>query len=202
MNERFAATVLARRRAIVATLVGAAAFCALALPSLGVRFAPEELVAADEETQRAEARVSAELGAEEVALVVVIQAPRVLDPEVLLWIHRFAWSLRAEVERVESLGTSALPRAVAPDEDREITLDALEGEPAASDAELATQDAVGRAIATDVARFPLGLASLAERGVGRIEFGPLLPSAEPSRAELESAAQVALASPLLRRRLL
>lgn len=102
-------------------------------------------------------------------VVVVILAPDVLAPAPLAYAHGIARGLEdlPWVERVDALTTTPVPSL--PRVDDSITLDSIEDEPAP-----ALDGPLARLAATDPARFPMGMLSVAERTGGALEIRPLI----------------------------
>ncbi|AKF10255.1 efflux RND transporter permease subunit [Sandaracinus amylolyticus] len=197
-GERIVAIV--RHRGVVRAIVLiVAALFALAIPRLEMRFAPEELVAGDDDAARDAAAIARDFGAQEQALVVLVEADDVLAPDVLAWSHSMARFLESQrgVMRVESLGTTPLPR---PTRDDELTLEALDD---VEDAQrVRAEDAITAAVASDPERFPAGLASLAERGRGPVEVRPMVAGDAPTEVERAAIEALVASSGLLRGRMI
>ena len=193
--------ILRHRTLVRSVLIALALGLALAIPRLEMRFAPEELVAGDADAEADAAAIERVFGASESALVVLVEAPDVLSPDVFAWSHALARALAEQPagSRVESLGTTPLPRAVRDDE---LTLDALELDPASEARRVRVEEAIAAVGATDPARFPDGLASLAERGQGPIEVRPLVAGDVPTEAERAAVEAVVTSSALLRGRMI
>lgn len=190
--------IVRHRRLVRIALIAVAIGFALAIPRLEMRFAPEELVAGDAEAAAEGALIEQAFGRSEQALIVLVEAPDVLQADVFAWSHATARFLaaRPSVSRVESLGTTPLPRAVRDDE---LTLEALE---AGDDARrVRSEEAIAELVATDPVRFPEGLASLAERGRGPIEVRPLVAGDAPTEAERAAVEAVVASSSMLRGRM-
>lgn len=115
-------------------------------------------------------------------VVVVIRAPDVLAPAPLAYGHEIAHGLAVLpwVARVDALTTTPVPSASR--EDASITLDSIDDEPAP-----ALDGPLARLAATDPARFPMGLLSVAERTGGALELRPLI---EGEGVSAEDAARV------------
>lgn len=193
------------RRPVLVLLAVLTAALVSQIPRLDAVFAPEQLVPPrPAESERIEAALEGFAGREE-PLLVLVEAPDVLAPEPLGYAHRLATAFaeRPWVARVESLTTTPLPRAVGFDEADGATLETLEtldDEPP-SEREAAMEAALGRALATDPSRFPMGLASL---DAGPMEVSPLV---EPGRETLDADAVARVAgavedAPLLEGRLI
>ena len=154
------------------------------IPSLQAEFAPEALVPL---APGEAARVDGILGAfpkSEEPLVVLVEAPDVLAPAPLGYVHRLAHAFegRPWVDRVESLTTTPLPREPRSEA---LTLDTLD-DVESVDPEI--ERALGRVVATDPERFPMGLGSLG----GGIELAPLADGptlTEEDRARVLAAAE-------------
>jgi predicted RND superfamily exporter protein len=195
--------VVRHRHAVRATLVAVAALFLLAIPRLEARFAPEELVAPDEDATRATESMTRAFGPDEQALVILVEADDVLSPHVLDWTHRVALFLAGlpGVARVESLGTTPLPHETASD-GSELTLEALEAEAAgASSARERAEEALGDVVASDPERFPQGLLSLAERGGAPIEISRAIAGERATAAERARVEDIVRLSALVRGRL-
>lgn len=197
-----------RRRAILAALLTVTALVGLAIPSLEARFAPEDLVAPDEAATAAAAEMVQRFGREPDPLVLVLQtegAARTTDLEMLAWSHRTArWlALDPQIDRVESATTTPLPRAIdAETEDDGQTLDTLEAEPLDDLAGTSREEeAIGAIVAADPDRFPLGLLSLADRGIRRVVVAPVVEGETPTEAERERLLSILDETPIVRRRL-
>lgn len=201
MSDERLALVVRHRHVVRVAIVSLALAAGLAIPNLEVRFAPEELVAPDDDAARASHEMRRAFGADEEALVVLVEAEDVLAPAPFGWSHALARFLAAQpaVARVESLGTTPLPR-VASDIDR--TLEDLDAETELErEARERAEDALRAAVASDRARFPQGLVSLAERARGPIMIEPLVAGDAPTELERAAIARAA-ESTLVRRRLL
>ena len=84
------ALVVRYRQWIRAALVVIALGFACAIPSLEVRFAPEELVAPDDDAARASEAMHLAFGPDEEVLLVLVEGDDVLAPEILDWSHQMA----------------------------------------------------------------------------------------------------------------
>lgn len=188
-------SVLAWRRAMLATLAGLALLGGAGAMRLETRFDPEELVAVDADVQRERADIEARFGAEAAPILVLFEAREgastLLEDATLADVHALALALARldGVERVDGPTTTPLPMPAVADP---TTLDDLEAQPDGSEALLRA------VVETDRDRFPLGLMSVAGavptlRAVGR--DGVLAPGAS------EELRTVLAATPLLRRRL-
>lgn len=149
--------MIARWRWPVLVALGILTLASLsAMPRLRAEFAPEALVPpAPEEAARERAILGAfEAGGE--PMIVVFEG-RVLAPPALALQDRIARSLmrRSWVSRVDGMTVTPIPH-LAPIEEERATLDTISFDDDSS------SDVIGRAIATDPERFPMGLASLAE----------------------------------------
>jgi uncharacterized protein len=147
-----------RKPLLIALTIATLAALAM-IPRLRAVFAPEELVpAAPDEAARAR-RVLGPFGEGREPLLVLIAAPDVLSEEALAYQHEIALHLsRARwAERVDGVTITPLPHF-----DRaERETATLEDLPRDS-ADPSIEEALGRALATDPRRFPLGLLSLGE----------------------------------------
>jgi predicted RND superfamily exporter protein len=202
VNEERPALVVRHRRLSLAILFSVASLFALAIPRLQMRLAPEELVAPDDDAARAEEAMREAFGPEEEVLLVLVEALNVLAPEVLDWSHGVARALgRLDgVRRVESLGTTPLPRQTR---DERITLEGLDAENAEeAERRVRAEAAVADVIASDPARFPRGMLSLAEGGRGAIEIAPLIRGERATAEERAAIEEVVRTSPLVRGRLI
>lgn len=200
MSEERLTFVVRHRHAVRAVLVVLAFGLALAIPRLEVRFAPEELVAPDDDAARASEQMRRSFGPDEEALVLLVRAEDVLAEEPLAWAHasaRFLSSLGA-IARVESVGTTPLPRAIVEGEQTLEDLDETEEEIVARGR---AEDALVAAIGADPERFPEGLASLSARGRGPIEIAALVAGERPTESERARILAVVAQSGLVRRRL-
>ncbi|MDQ3030851.1 MAG: MMPL family transporter [Myxococcota bacterium] len=185
-----------------AVILAIALLFSLAIPSLEMRFAPEELVAPDDETARASASLRSDFGPDEDVLLVLVDAEDVLAPAVLDWSHELARFLEAQpgIARVESLGTTSLPRATRDDE---ISLDDLDALDAQDEAQrVRAEEAIAAAVASDPERFPNGLMSLAERGRGPIAVAPVIAGDRATDDERGALAGIADENALVRGRLI
>lgn len=192
-------TFVVRHRFLVrAVLVTVAAGLALAIPRLEMRFAPEELVAPDDDAARESSEMERAFGPDEEAIVVLVRADDVLAEAPLAWGHAIARFLATQpaVARVESLGTTPLPG-----EGGEQTLDDLDESADQIARREQAEDALLAAVASDPRRFPEGLASLAARGQGPLEIGPLVAGDRPTASERERIARIVSGSGLVRGRL-
>ena len=201
------AAIIRARRLVVTALLIVTAFFGAAIPSLEARFAPEDLIAPDATSRADAARIAEELGVDETPLVVVLEAApgaSVIDRAHLDWLHRAARTLASldGVTRVEGPTTTPLPHTEALDTDDDATLDSLGDESAPELGTLREQEAIAAIVGADPVRFPLGLMSLAERGLRRVVVAPLLPLDRDVNDEDAALLDVRLrAEPLLRRRL-
>jgi predicted RND superfamily exporter protein len=199
--------IIRARRVVAFVLLAITVLFGLAIPSLEARFAPEDLVAPDASARRDAERITAEFGADETPLVVVLEAApgaSAIDEAHLVWLHRTARALAAEasVARVEGPTTTPLPfvEDVAPDESA--TLDTLDDEPDPAMGTPAEQEAIAAIVGADPVRFPMGLMSLAERGLRRVVVTPLLPlDHDVTDRDAARLTQRLADEPLLRRRL-
>lgn len=200
-SER-AALVVEHRQIVRAVLVVLAAGLALAIPSLQMRFAPEELVAPDDDEARSSQSMRDDFGPDDEVLLVLVDADDVLAPAVLDWAHAMARFLEQQpgIARVESLGTTPLPRATRDDE---LSLDDLDAAGSEDEAQrVRAEDAIAAAVASDPERFPEGLASLAERGRGPVEVTPVIAGDRATDEERRVIAAIVEDSVLIRGRLI
>lgn len=173
-----------------------AAACAM-IPKLRAEFSPEALVpAAPEDAARLDALLGP-FGDEEAPLLVMIRAHDVLSLEALRVDHAVARHFASQnwVERVSSLTTTPFPHLVPDVADDAITLDALDDEPAVEPPD----DVLGRLLATDPERFPMGLLSLVERaGAGRVVFAMRASGASLTPEDRDAIEAWAMRSALVR----
>ncbi len=200
MSEEPIALVVRHRHAVRVLLSVTAALFALAIPQLEAHFDPEELVAPDDDAARASVEMERTFGADENVLLVLVQDADVLRPAVLDWSHGMARYLAAlpGVVRVESLGTTPLPRALRDDE---LGLDDLEGDPAAEARRVVEEEAIAAAVATDPSRFPEGLSSLAASGRGPMGVQPIVSGEHPTEEEMRAIRDVVASNAMVRGRL-
>ena len=202
--RRLIVRIIGARRAIAIALLVVTAFFGAAIPSLRARFAPEDLVAPDAAARADAERITREFGPDETPLVIVLEAApgaSAIDRAHLAWLHRTARALLAEpdVARVEGPTTTPLPYTEAIVVDDGATLDTLEDDAIAPPAE---EEAVAAIVGADPVRFPLGLMSLAERGLTRVVVAPLLALDHDPTADDATRLDGRLrAEPLVRRRL-
>lgn len=173
----------------------------LTIPSLETRFAPEELARPDDEDRSAAEEMARDFGRDEDALVVLLEAPDVLAPEMLGWSHGIARFLETQpgIARVESLGTTPLPHARRGEDETLESLALASEEEEARRARI--EDAMSIVVAADPSRFPFGLVSLAERGAPALEIAPIAAGAEVSEAERRTLIDVVERNALVRGRL-
>jgi predicted RND superfamily exporter protein len=203
------ALIIRRRRAVLAVLLLLTAAFGLAIPSLEARFAPEDLVAPDEAATAAAAEMVRRFGREQDPLVLVLQTEddaRTTDLDMLAWSHRTARWLAADarIARVESPTTTPLPRAIEEGDggpEEEVSLEALEAEPVDALGTSREEEAIGQIVGADPARFPLGLLSLADRGVRRVIVAPVVEGDSPTEAERALLLEILRDTPVVRRRL-
>ncbi|MFO0686318.1 MAG: MMPL family transporter [Sandaracinus sp.] len=199
--------IVRRRVIVVLSLVALTAAMATAIPSLRARFAPEDLVAPDEAARADAERIARELGSDQTPLLVVLEAApdgRTTDVAHLVFLHRVARALAADahVDHVEGPTTTPLPFTEAIDTGDDATLDTLGDESAPDLGTPEEQEAIASIVAADPGRFPLGLMSLAERGLERIVIAPLVPAdVDPTEADAARLEERLAAEPTLRRRL-
>jgi hypothetical protein len=194
------------RRPVLVVLALVTALLVGQIPKLRAVFAPEELVPPrPAEAARIDAVLGGFRGREE-PLLVLLQAPDVLAPEPLRYAHRLARTFEARdwVARVESLTTTPLPRPAAPAADEGLTLDTLEddledGPPREPGPGPALEEALGRVVASDPARFPMGLASLGEGAP--VEIAPLVDGPTVDEADRQRVLEAVEGSALVRGRL-
>jgi predicted RND superfamily exporter protein len=192
--------VVRRRRWVRGALVVIAVLFALAIPRLEVHFAPEELVAPDDDAARASAMMEETFGRDEQVVLVLVESDDVLSDAVLDWSHATALRLAGleGIERVESIGTTPLPRA---ERDEELSLDALEHAELVEGGADAEERYVAEIVESDPERFPDGLATLAERGRGRISIARLVADEQPTAEERAAIRAIVEESTLIRGRL-
>jgi predicted RND superfamily exporter protein len=186
----------------LATLVA----CAM-LPRLRAEFAPEELLPRAPEDAARIANLLGPFGEESPPLLVLVRADDVLTLDALRFQHGVARRFEEApwVARVRSLTTLSLPHLAEVAVDDEVTLDTLDvpSSDPSDEASSDTNDALARAIATDPARFPMGLLSLSERTGGRrVVLGPLVAGDTVTRAERDAIARFAERSHMARRALI
>ncbi len=205
--EPLIAAIVRLRVAVVLVLIALAAAMGATIPGLTARFAPEDLVAPDAAARADAERIAEELGPEQAPLVVVLEAApgaRVTDTAHLVLLHRVARALATDprVDRVEGPTTTPLPFTEAIDTGDDATLDTLGDESAPDLGTSEEQEAIASIVGADPVRFPLGLMSLAERGLERIVIAPLVPlDAEPTAADAERLEERLAHEPTLRRRI-
>src|SRR4029079_16897389 len=153
-----------------------------------------------EEARRAHAMLGP-FGESDEPLLVLIESQNVLTLPALRYQHRIAQHLAAQhwAARVDGVTITALPH-FAEGERETATLEELDLDRNEIDPEI--QDALGRALATDPRRFPMGFLCLSERAGGRVfEVSPLV-SGEVDRKEQRAIAELAARSPAVRGRLI
>lgn len=199
--KRFLDSLPRWRRPVLVGLAVSTALLVSRIPDLKAEFAPEKLAPLRaEETGHVEALLGAFPDRQE-PLLVLLRARDVLAPGPLGYAYQLARALQEEewVARVESLTTTPMPHAAAPAVDDALTLDLLEESPDTPSLDLAFEAALGRVLATDPRRFPMGLASLA---TGPIEVGPLVEGPTVDEAERQQIIRAVEASWLVQRRLI
>lgn len=176
-----AARIVSARRAIVFGLLALALAVGAAVPSIEVRFEPEELAAPDDSPPLDDVLV-----VHEEPIVVAVEAHDVLTLPVLRYMHTLARELAAlpGVARVDGPTTTPLPRsdtATAPSLEN---LDALDDGPPEVDLLDPTYVALGRIVTADPERWPLGMISFANDG-RRFRVAALVaPDHEPTADDL------------------
>jgi hypothetical protein len=200
------ARLVRHRVAVLAGLLATAAAIGSFAPGIEAHFEPEELVAPDERARDAHEAMRRAFGEEEQALVIVIEAPDVLELETLRWMHRTALALGRDpsVRRVESPTTTPLPHEAPPAPATDATLDELddldEDDAAPSPVDSPALRALGTIAAADPQRWPMGMLSIAERGQALV-VRPVAPASGPTAETASRLGELLEASPLLRRRL-
>ncbi len=203
-ERRDGASLLVRGRAVVLALL---ALLTIAVgsqaPSIGVHFAPEELVAPDDRARADADRVRAHFGDPGEAVVLLVESDDVLDAPTLAYLHRTARALGAlpAVTRVIAPSTVPLPRRVAVERNDDEDLDALD------DALLPEEDALdprltalADVVAAHPSRWPAGMLSLANETT-RVSVAPLVAGETPTEAERAAIIDAFEHSRLLHRRL-
>lgn len=198
------ASRLIRARAVV---LGMLAVATVAIgsqaPSIGVHFAPEELVAPDDRARADADRVREHFGNPGEAVVLLVEADDVLDAPTLAYLHRTARALSSMpgITRVVAPSTVPVPRRVAIETHDDEDLDALQDAPMeGSDALDPTLAALADIVAAHPARWPDGMLSLANE-TSHVEVAPLVAGETPTEAERLALIAMFEHSALLRRRL-
>lgn len=184
----FSRRIVESRRVVLAGLALTTVAFAGFIPSVEVRFEPEELVAPDELPD-----VDADLLPADEPLVVVVEADDVLAPPVLAYIHTLSEVFVRDpaVRAVDGPTTTPLPSPTdleAPDETLEslAELDDADVVPPAVDLLDPVLVAVGDVVAADPTRWPLGMISFA--GEGRaVRVAPLVAPGEVPTARHAAA---------------
>lgn len=169
----FESNILRWRRPVLVTLTLVTLVFTACIPGLTAVFAPEELVPPRPDEEARADRLLAGFEGREVPVLLLLQASGpegMLAENPLRYLHGAARHFAREswTARVEALTTTPLPRAADPDVGEDIDLDMIldEVDP--------LEPVLGRLIATDLDRFPMGMLSLAERTGGRLTLGPLV----------------------------
>ncbi|MBX3273512.1 MAG: MMPL family transporter [Sandaracinaceae bacterium] len=196
--DAIAELVTRRRGAVLGAIVVVTLAAGAFIPSLVADPRPQQLTTSSIEDQNAINALFAErFGNPDHVVVLLVEADDVLAPAPLAYVHGLARRFeQAEyVTRVEGITVTPLPIPIDADEAPPDagTLDDLddldedgadedagesgdEGPPAAPDepeVDPALEDALGVIVRSDPARFPLGLATVADR-VGAYRYGPVV----------------------------
>jgi hypothetical protein len=199
----WASRLIRARGAVLCILALATLAIGSQAPSIGVHFAPEELVAPDDRARADADRVREHFGNPGEAVVLLVEGEDVLDAPTLAYLHRTARALSSlpVITRVVAPSTVPVPRRVAIETHDEEDLDALEDGPIeGSDALDPALAALADIVAAHPARWPDGMLSLANE-TSRVEVAPLVAGETPTEAERLALIETFEGSALLRRRL-
>jgi predicted RND superfamily exporter protein len=162
--DALSTVVTERRRWVVASVAVFTAVAAFYAKDVEVDPSPKSLVTSYEDQREATDLLVDTFGNSDHVIVILVEAPDVLAPEVLSYLHGLSSALSDTrvVTRVESLTDTALAARIRGD-DSQVTLEDLENEPA-QETPADVIAALDRLIAADPGRFPDGLTGISERG--------------------------------------
>lgn len=113
--DRFADFVVGRRLVALAlvALVAGASLALVVSRGVGADFSPQALFTTFEDQQAIDAAFAATFGKTENVALVMVEAPDVLEPGVVAWMHDLALRLEdlEAAERVDAITTVSLPRS-------------------------------------------------------------------------------------------
>jgi len=114
--NNLAAVVIRHRIATLLVVALLVSLMASRLPSLKADFTPQDLFTTHDEQRDAADRFKAQFGHTENVLIILVQAPDVLDRAVLQYIHDVSTAIAARdyCERVESITVTPMSRAGGP----------------------------------------------------------------------------------------
>ena len=189
---------------VLGVLLLLGAWAAAQIPKLRVDPTPEKLLASGPESEGTGDRFRTTFGSNEGVLMVLVQAPNVLERPVLHYVHTLSRGLArlSGVERVESLSLTPLPRAA--DAPEETTLDDLdEADPADAAPSARAIEALSGLVEADPQHFPGGLAALSERASqGQIAWRPAVRGEEVDADEALAIRRGVEEARMLERRLI
>lgn len=182
------------------------------LPTLVADPRPQALTTSSIEDQPAiNAAFAERFGNPDHVVVLLVEAEDVLAVETLGFVHALARRFEREeyVDRVEGITVTPLPVPLDESEPTAGDLDDLddlddlgdEDETAAPEVDPALEDALGVLVRSDPARFPLGLATIADR-LGGTRYGPLVTGEEVAAADRERMLAVLEGSAMIEGRLI
>lgn len=193
-----AVTVTRRRAAVLLSVAAFVVFCASQLPHLQTDASPENLVISFGGYQQRVADFQRYFGDTDSVVVLLVEAEDATQLEPLRYVHHLSRHFLAEptVVRVESLTVTPLPGAEPPATDtlEDLgSLDDLEGEGEQPPVDPRFQSALETLIASEPARFPMGLYTVADRvGDGESDVHSIVTGDEVSE-EQAAAIRAALA---------
>ncbi|MGF1465234.1 MAG: RND family transporter [Sandaracinaceae bacterium] len=181
---------LHHRRAVLLVLGTLTLGLVAGIPRLRAVFAPEELVPPVADQRERARTILGGFPDRGEPLLVLLQADDVLERPVLGALHALGRGLEAQdwVAEVDGLTTIPLPRSTPqPDQGQGETLEDLDdlgdGPDLEESPESEDEELLGRLVATDPQRFPLGLLSVSQRGGAPTTTGPLVEGDEVTDAE-------------------
>lgn len=203
--DAIAELVTQRRGLVLAAIAVVTLALGAWIPTLVIDPRPQQLTASSVEDQaEISAAFNERFGDPDHVVVLLIEADDVLAEEPLAYVHRLARSFAEEeyVERVE--GITVTPLAIFIDEDDpdggdQGDLDDLEDEEPEVDPEI--EDALGVLVRSDPERFPMGLATLADR-LGSVRYSPVAEGDEVTPAERVLLGRALADAPLVDGRLI
>lgn len=208
------AALVTRRRGVVLGIVGVfVAICAVNLPRLTTDTAPENLLISYGGYHERVQEFRRRFGDTDSVVAVLVVGADVLSLEALTYVHRLTNELGTEESVVRAVSITSVPVPAPADDPGSESLDdlgSLEDLEDLGDLDggaLPEDDprferALERLVASDPARFPLGMLTVADRVGGDRDIRPLIrPDAVPTAADVTRAEAVFEHAPLLRGRL-
>lgn len=204
--DAIAELVTRRRGLVLAAILAVTVFTGAWIPTLVADPRPQQLtISGIEQQAEIAAAFNERFGNPDHVVVLLIHADDVLALEPLAFVHHLARSFEARdyVERVEGITVTPLAVPIDPEDPAPggglDDLDDLEDEDPEVDP--AIEDALGVLVTSDPGRFPMGLATIADR-LGAVRYGPAVTGDEVTADDVARLREVLADAPLIEGRLI